>query len=150
MASFTPPTLNRDFVCVMPDDNPTVAAVVSSYFNEPGIYFTTFSFPAIDKPFAAHFDFSDDGYIARMIGSDAAVVINNAIVKLRPKKVFLAGMTSIQKSYIEAHIPKGMLIEIDSIIDEPKKLAFLNKTFQGPSLCKSSDVTAGLLHAKYS
>src|SRR5258708_19530027 len=105
MASFTPPTLNRDFVCVMPDDNPTVAAVVSSYFNEPGIYFTTFSFPAIDKPFAAHFDFSDDGYIARMIGSDAAVVINNAIVKLLPKKASLPPIPNIHKTYINPHLP---------------------------------------------
>src|SRR2546430_17679261 len=98
MATFSPPILNREFACIVPDDNPVVGAVISSYFNDPGTYFAVFSFPVVDQPYARNFEFSEDGYLSRMIGSEAAIFINNAIVKLQVKTIFLAGMTKAQKA----------------------------------------------------
>jgi hypothetical protein len=149
MATFSPPILNREFACIVPDDNSAVGAVISSYFNDPGTYFAVFSFPVVDHPYARNFEFNEDGYLSRMIGSDAAIFINNAIVKLQPKKVFLAGMTKNQKSYIRAHLPKAMIVEIDSLADVSEKLAFLNKQFEGTVECRPSEVSAGLVLAKY-
>jgi hypothetical protein len=149
MDSFSPPILNREFACIMPDDNPVVGAVISSYFNDPGTYFAVFSFPVVDQPYARNFEFSEDGYLSRMIGSEAAIFINNAIVKLQAKTIFLAGMTKAQKSYIRAHIPKNMIIEIDSLADVSGNLAFLNKQFKGTVECRPTEVCTGLVLSKY-
>jgi hypothetical protein len=78
-------------------------------------------------------DRGDDGYTARVIGRRAAVAINNVIARLRPTKVFLAGMNQTHKTYTD--LPASMCIEVDGVEDV---LA-----------CRPSSVVEGLLISKH-
>jgi hypothetical protein len=148
MEVFEPPELERRFCCIVPDNNPVVGALVSAYFNLPQTYFPVFTFPNVDKPFANLIDHSQDGYIGQIIGEKAGVFINNAVVRLKPKRVILAGMNDVHKSYIYEHLPKQMLIEIDSETEVKQQLSFLNKEFDGVLPCKMSEIIQGLILAR--
>jgi hypothetical protein len=90
----------------------------------------------------------DDDYIARVMGIQAAVRINNVIARVQPIKLLLGGLSDAQKSYIRAHIPESMIIEIDKSDDVVGALAFLSKSFTGTLACRSSEIVQGLLLAK--
>jgi hypothetical protein len=62
MEGFGPPQLERRFACVVPDNNPVVGALVSTYFNTEHHYFPVFTFPNVDKPFTNIIDHTQDGY----------------------------------------------------------------------------------------
>lgn len=149
MDSFSPPALNFRYVCIAPTKSPVVAALISNYFNEPGTYFPVLVFPNVDQPYAEKNDSRDDAYIARVIGTRAAVAINNAIARLQPKRIFLAEMNEILKSYIYAYLPKSRCVEINGIENVDAALAFLHRTFDGTLPCRSSDIAQGLLISKY-
>jgi hypothetical protein len=149
MDSFAPPKLNLEYVCITSKDNSLIGALISSYFNDPGTYFTVLTFPDLQIPYAEANDFNDDAYITRMMGTVAAVRINNAIARLQPARLFLAGLTEAQKSYIRAYIPMHMIIDIDTPEDVVGALTFLSKTFNGTLPCKSSEIVQGLLVAMH-
>src|SRR3954469_19169634 len=109
------PAVNRSYACIVPDDNPVLGALVSSFFNEPGMYFPVFVFPKILVPPSEEFGYEDEGYIARGVGLNDAIVINNAVVRLRSEKVVFAGLSDVQKAYLYAHLPHRMVIEIDAV-----------------------------------
>src|SRR5277367_2088043 len=149
MGDFSPPALTFKYVCITPSTSPVVAALISNYFNQPGTYFSVLIFPDVDQPYAETNDSRDDAYIARVIGSRAAVAINNAIARLQPKKIFLAGMNEIHKTYIYAYLPKSRCVEIDRIEDVDNALAFLHRIFDGTVSCRSAEVLQGLLISTY-
>jgi hypothetical protein len=149
MKNSSPPALNFKYVCIAPSESPIVAALISNYFNEPGTYFPILVFPDVDQPYAERNESRDDAYIARVIGTHAAVVINNAIARLRPRKILLAGMNEIHKTYIYAYLPKDWCVEVNGIEDVDSALAFLHRTFDGTLLCRPSDVVQGLMISKY-
>lgn len=151
MDTFAPPALNLQYVCVTCNDDAVVASQVSSYFNDPGTYFIVLTFPRLEAPYPETIDFQEDDYIAQLMGTQAAVRINNVIARLQPVTVFLAGMNEAQKSYIRAYVPDRILIEVDTSDDvEPLLSRLTNKTFNGILACRSSEVVQGLLFAKYS
>src|SRR5262249_13784088 len=92
------PVLHPRLACITTDRGRTLSAVVSSFFNAPGVYFPLFVFPDIDTPYSETAPFGEDSYVGRVLGQNAAIVINNAIVALRSEVVVLAGLNDIQKS----------------------------------------------------
>jgi hypothetical protein len=148
MESFGPPQLERRFACIVPDNNPFVGALVSAYFNAAQTYFPVFTFPNVEKPYTSVIDRNQDGFVGQIIAEKAAVFVNNAIVHLKPKRVILAGMNDMHKSYIYAYLPKQMLIEIDSDTEVRERLSFLKKEFVGVILCKRSEIIQGLVLAR--
>lgn len=149
MKEFNPPKINTESACIMADQNPVVGALVSSYFNDPGTYFSTFVFPEVHHPFSPKNEFHHDGFVARMIGTEATTLINNAMAKLGPDKVFLAGLNEAQKTYIRHYLPDRIIVEIDSVADIEKALNYLNKLFDGEVSCRSSEIMQGLLFSKF-
>jgi hypothetical protein len=150
MASFSPPGLNLQYACITSKDDAVIAALVSSYFNDPGTYFILLTFPKLETPYAETIDFQKDDYFAHLMGTQAAARINNVIARLRPSKAFLAGLNESQKSYIRAYLPDHMIVELDTIDVVQRSLASLtHKDFDGFLGCRSSEVVQGLLLAKY-
>lgn len=95
------PTIETDCVCIVDRENVTIAAVVSSYFGDRATYFAIFDFPRLQHANGPDTAFEDDAFIARMIGNEHAVVINNALAKLRTcQRVILAGLDDAQESYL--------------------------------------------------
>jgi hypothetical protein len=151
MDPYSPPTLNLQYVCITSKDDGSIASQVSSYFNDPGTYFIVLTFPKLEAFYSETIKFQEDDYIAHLMGTQAAVRINNVIVRLQPAFIFLAGMNKAQKSYIRAYLPDRMLIEVDSSSEVDQLLSRLtNKIFDGTLACRSSEVVQGLLFAKYS
>jgi hypothetical protein len=150
MASFPSPELNLDYVCITPKDSAVVSALISSYFNQPGIYFIVLTFPDLEiayKPGSSLRE--DDDYFAQTMGAHAALRINNAIARLHPTKIFLAGMNEAQKSYIRARIPERFIIELDNIQDIERMLASVSNSPGETVFCRSSEIIQGLAVAKY-
>jgi hypothetical protein len=150
MKHFLPPKLNHGFACVTSKAHPVVSSLISSYFNRPSEYFMVFTFPEIKAAFNAARVPDDDDSMSQTMGTHAAVRINNVFARLHTRKIFLAGMTEAQKSYIRAYIPDGYLIEIDAVDNVAGIMDELLGVSPDVLTCKSSDVIAGLATAKIS
>jgi hypothetical protein len=148
MAYDTPPQIERRYACIATNANVVLAAVISSYFQETGVYFPVFEFPSIDTPHLPSIEFGKDGYFGRVIGSRAAGHINNALARIQPQSILLLGLTDTEKTYLHALLPLEMLVHIDTIEDVPKLLPFTISDKESIS-CKSHQVIEGLLHAKF-
>jgi hypothetical protein len=141
--------LNLEYVCITTKDNAVVSSLISSYFNKPNTYFIVFTFPDLESSYRGEKSSrEDDDYLAQIMGTQAAIRINNAIARLHPAKIFLAGMNEAQKSYIRAHIPEHFLIEMDGIKEIERSLAFMLDKLDGVISCKSSEIIQGLAAAK--
>jgi hypothetical protein len=150
MDSITSPALNLDYVCITNKENAVISSLISSYFNKPSTYFIVFTFPDLENAYKQENSVrEDDDYFAQMMGTHAAIRINNAIARLHPANIILAGMNAAQKSYIRAHIPERYLIEVDGAQDVERTLAFLSNSFDEVLFCKSSEIIQGLAAAKY-
>jgi hypothetical protein len=84
------------------------------------------------------------------MGTQAAARINNLFARLHTRKIFLAGMAELQKSYIRAYIPDSYLIEIDSVDDVAGILDKIPGVDSAVLPCKSFEVIEGLAIAKFS
>ena len=93
--------------------HPVISALISSYFCQPNEYFMVFTFPEVRTTLAAGAVSNDDHSLSPTVGTR----INDVFARLHTRKIFLAGMTEAQKSYIRAYFPDSYLIEIDSVDD---------------------------------
>lgn len=148
MKAFLPPKL-AEYACIVPDGIPSVGAVISSYFNATGTYFPVFVFPNIDMPYSEETNSRDDGFIAHVMGSHSAVFINNAIARLKPKKIFFAGLTAAQKSYLGFYLPKKLILEVDSTEDLTKLSGYATNADEGTVACRSTELIQGLMLAEF-
>ena len=148
MTQNTTPRIEDRWVCIATNKQAVLAAVVSSYFQEEGVYFPVFEFPSVEFPYSFSIDFGRDGYFARILGHHAAVRINNALARIHPKSILLLGLTETEKSHLSALLPSAKLMEINTIEDIGKKLPFALQKCD-PVVCKSSQVIEGLLLAKF-
>lgn len=145
----TAPRIENRWVCIATNTHVALASVISSYFQDNGVYFPVFEFPSIDTPYSPSSDFGKDGYFGRILGTTAVTRINNAIARLQPRSALLVGLTETEKSYIRAYLPSQMLIEINTIEDISKRLPFAQPGGDY-IVCKSSQIIEGLLLAKFS
>ncbi len=142
------PIINNRFVCVADKENVQLAAVVSSYFSEPDTYFPVFIFPNVIAFDEDSDDFNADNYISKIIGNEAAVLVNNALARVGGcEYLILAGISEHQKSYIR--FPKSMkVIEIAGVSEVKEKLAAIGITRKDELRCKPSEILKGLYLAK--
>ncbi len=138
------PQIETRAICISNDA--ALGAVISAYFNEPETYVAIFKLPEV-KPFAENADSKSDDYVSNIIGGQAATLINNAVARLKPTKIILAGLTAAQKTFC-SFVPKDRKIEIDNLQEVESKLAFLGTEFDGTLTCRRQDVMRALLPAK--
>jgi hypothetical protein len=79
------PKIEQRWVCIAATGKTTLAAQLSSYFNEPQTYFALFEFPAADRPFEEVP--SKDSYYGQIIVKLAVTNINNCLAKIQPDKI---------------------------------------------------------------
>jgi hypothetical protein len=144
------PPINRRIVCIVDRENTALAAVLSSYLSRPGQYFPLFTFPSIAETRRGESAIDDDDFIPVIVGSEAAVTINNAIARLgRRDYVVLAGISAAQKSYFLS-FGKAQIVQIESTGDVADKLAPIGVSKGSDLRCKSSQVFVGLYLAQRS
>jgi hypothetical protein len=148
MTQQTVPRIEKRLVCIATNKQVKLAAVISSYFQEDGLYFPVFEFPPIDAPYEPSSDFGKDGYIGRVIGDRVAHQINNALARIQPESILLLGLTEIEKGYLRALLPLGRLIEINKTDEIPERLPYA-KSKGEPIRCNSSQIIEGFLLAKF-
>ena len=149
MAPSTVPRIESRWVCISARGRAALAAVISSYVQDSGVYFPTFEFPSIDVPYSPSSDFGKDGYLGRILGDRAAHEINNCLARIQPDTILLLGMTQNEKGYLRALLPAERLVEIDALADITSKLPFTAPK-DDPILCRPSELIEGLLLAKFS
>lgn len=139
------PKLVRKAICMTNDLK--LASLISSYFNEPNKYFSIFIFPEVDAFYNDGSNFKDDDFISRMIGNETAVLINNAVARLKPEYIILAGLDEMQKSFLNSFRWKNVIdIRLEEHLEE--KLKFLCKKFEGEIKCDESNILNCLIQAK--
>src|SRR5277367_300373 len=149
MRAWRVPLLNRQFACIYSRKLPALGALVSSYFNSSRVYFPVFSFPDVKHANSGEIDEITDAWFSNYLGRNAAVVINNALARQRPQKVFLAGLNETQKSYLRPYISRSMCIEIDAIEKVHAAMGFVGRKFDGSIICRSGELLHGLGASKY-
>lgn len=138
------PKIETRWVCIAASDQTRLAAQLSSYFNDPGVYFPVFQFPDLDKPHEEVL--AKDGYLTQIIGERTAIWINNSLVRIRPDRIILLGLSDASASYLRAVLPAGKLVVVQTE-NELRALPFTASKLE-PVTCKPSQAVEGLLRAK--
>ena len=125
-----------------------MGATISAYFNREGTYVAIFKFPEV-KPYREAASSTTDEYVSNILGSQVATLINNAVARLQPKRVILAGLTDAQKTFC-GFIPENRKVEIRNIDEIDSKLRFLKSKFRGTLICSEENLLVGLSDAKRS
>ena len=143
------PSVEDRCVCIATEAGLPLAAIISSYFNSPCRYFAVFEFPTLAFPYTGASDEKSDGYFAHIVGDKAAGEINNALARIQPKHILLAGVTEIEQTYLRVRLPEERLVvvadishflsEFGSMVDESEIV-----------ICKPAQIAEGLLVAKFS
>ncbi len=142
------PMISSSAVCIVDRENVAIAAVVSSYFSDVGTYVPIFTFPGVKKAKGPNDTRMDDEYVPQMVGREAAVVINNAISNLGGCKVLvLAGLSAVQRSYIE-QAGDARVLEIERTDDVDAALRSIGVEKASTLRCRQDDVLRGLWIAK--
>ncbi|MDD4411792.1 MAG: hypothetical protein PHO58_04780 [Bacilli bacterium] len=141
------PKIDTEYICIVNDKSTVLAGVVSSYFGEKGVYLPFFDFPFVNVPNFDGDNFDKDGYVARIVGSTAAILINNAMARMEKLgKVIFVGLDDNQKSYLR--IPtKVPIIEIKNLQEAEQKLLSIGDKKEVLK-CKSADILSALFVAK--
>jgi hypothetical protein len=104
------PTIETRWVCIAASERTRLAAQLSSYFNDPGVYFPVFQFPNLDRPDEEIL--AKDGYFTQIIGKRAATWINNSLARIQPDRIILLGLSEASASYLRAVLPAEKLVVV--------------------------------------
>lgn len=137
---FDPPELEQRCICITSDL--VLGALVSSFCALPGRYFPLFEIPLIDSDTKPN---SVEGIRARI----GRTLINNAIARLEPETVVLAGLNSTQSAMF-AHLPSQRIITVHSQDELETKLAFLSRVYESRLRCIPEDLARGVFCAAQS
>ena len=143
------PRIENRYACIATDRQIALAATVSSCFCGHGSYFVLLRFPTIDTPYSPVIDYDRDDVLAQVQGTRAAYWINNCLARVQPDRVLLLGLSLAEQSYLRPHIPKGLLIEANTLDELVQHDPFFRSTRDFVA-CKSSELAEGLLMAKLS
>jgi len=141
------PKIDNRAVCITTRDSYELPALVSAHFSKDLEYFSVFVFPDIDAPFQEEIEEYEDKFVAKIIGRDAKVLINNALAKLKPRYYILAGLNTHEKTYFD-FLPKNRVVIIDSEQDVMEQLGTFRKKLRGEFKCRREDVLKALFRAK--
>jgi hypothetical protein len=106
------PTIETRWVCIAASERTRLAAQLSSYFNDPGVYFPVFQFPNLDRPDEEIL--AKDGYFTQIIGKRAATWINNSLARIEPDRIILLGLSEASASYLRAILPAEKLVVVQT------------------------------------
>jgi hypothetical protein len=138
------PKIETRWVCIAASNQTQLAAQLSSYFNQPGVYFPVFEFPDLKR--SDEEVLSKDGYFAQILGKRAAIWINNSLARIQPERIILLGLSRESASYLNAIVQTGKAIVVETEAD------LLTLPFTAgkpePLRCKPSQAIEGLLRAK--
>ena len=143
------PSVEDRCVCIATEAGLSLAAMISSYFNSPSRYFAVFEFPTLAFPYTGTSDEKSDGYFAHILGDKAAGEINNALARIQPKHILLAGVTGIEQTYLRARMPEERLAEITDIGHFLSKFKSMVDESDVVT-CKPAQIAEGFLAAKFS
>jgi hypothetical protein len=138
------PRIETRWVCIAASEQTRLAAQLSSYFNDPGVYFAVFQFPDLDRPHED--DSGTDGYFAQIIGKRTATWINNSLARIQPDRIILLGLSHAAASYLRAVLPAERLLVVKTEA-ELLALPFVAGKPE-PLVCKPAQAVEGLLRAK--
>jgi hypothetical protein len=139
-----PPQIENRWVCIAGSGKAQLAAQIASYFKTAGVYFAVFDFPELEVPYreVAH----KDGYFSQIIGHRSAVSINNAMARIQPDKIILAGLSEAALTYLRPLLPDHRVVIINDETEIPQQP--FAKDAPGPLLCKPSQPIEGLIAAR--
>ena len=142
------PIVDSRFACIATNEGLALAAIISSYFNDAGVYFAVFEYPTLNFALTPAIDAKSDGYYSRVLGEKAATEINNALARIQPDTILLVGISEAGQSYIRSRMPGERLVEVNRIED------FLSRfspegNLREPLSCKPNQIVEGLLTAKF-
>ena len=138
------PKIETRWVCIAASEQTQLAAQLSSYFNDPGVYFPVFQFPDLDRNHEEAL--TKDGYFTQIIGKRAATWINNSLARIQPDRIILLGLSDASASYLRAVLPAEKLIVVNT---ETELLALSFAAGKPePLTCRPSQAIEGLLRAK--
>lgn len=142
------PKIESRWVFVSTSKQAQLAAVAASYMAGTDKYVAFFEFPSVDYLYTGSSDFGTDGYFARVMGDRVAINISNALVKIQPEAVVLLGLTEIESGYLRAHLPDGLVVQVQSE-DQLLQVTGITPSFAGEVLCRPSEIVRGLLKARF-
>lgn len=142
------PLIERRCACIATDNQVALAAQVSSCFQISGSYLPVFHFPPITVPYSPSFQFGDDNWFRHLLGTRAAICINNALARINPEVILLLGLSQSEESYLREILPPQKLISIAALDELPKRLP-LSAAHPDPITCQPCQLIQGLLHAKF-
>jgi hypothetical protein len=139
------PKIETRWVCIAASNQTRLAAQLSSYFNDPGVYFPVFEFPDLKR--SDEEVLAKDGYFEQILGKRAAIWINNSLARIQPERILLLGLSRESASYLKAIVPTDEAIVVETEAD----LLALPFTAGKPAPleCKPSQAIEGLLRAKF-
>ena len=101
---------------------------VNDFLSVKGEYLVAFRFPIVNEKKKGFVESSENDYLSHIVGGEYAVLINNALVKIRPENILLVGLDDNQKSYF-SHWPAKLVITVDSD-EDIDKISFLKMNDQ--------------------
>jgi len=138
------PKIETRWICIAGSEQTQLAAQLSSYFSDPGVYFAIFQFPKLDRPYEEAP--TRDGYFTQILGKRAATWINNSLAHIQPDRIILLGLSDASASYLRAILPAEKFIVVNTEA-ELLELPFAEGKPE-PLICKPHQAIEGLLGAK--
>lgn len=120
------PKINKKAVCIGCDKRSDLAREVSTFFSGADGYFPVFLFPEVRNPEKKDVEFEEDGYLNQMVGSENSIFITNALARIGPEYIIIAGLDANQKTFFQ-RLPSKRIIFIDDISDLKKHDIFRAK-----------------------
>ena len=140
------PDLNNNIICIADINSEELVAVVSSCLAKESSYLPLFIFPDVNTMCEEDVSFEEDGYISKIIGNEASVLINNVNAKMGGyDRALFIGMNDCQKSYFSKYIENPLMI--DCMDDVDTKLASIVELPKETLSCRKEDVLVGLFEA---
>ncbi len=142
------PEICKGFCCIVDRDQPTLAAMISSYLSKVGEYLPIFEFPhATIGKIDGDEDKIDEHIITRSQSEEFSVFVANSIGRNGGcENLILAGLSAEQKSYL-TFLDRYNVIEITTVDDAEFLLAGFSEDKANYFSCRPDEILEGLYQA---
>lgn len=140
----------EDVICIGNREERNLIAVISSFFSQPGKYFPVFHFSEMKVARSENFDFNQDNFIPLIMGDELAVLINNAVTRMRGRyrHILFGGLTENQKSFLMPYLKGTSMVEINNMNEIPEKLDSIGISKAAAIRCRQNQLLEALFWAK--